>query len=73
MEYENKNDSSKTNVHGDSVKWDTPKDAHSKDQVWFWSDQWQTEEQEAEQDILSGNVSSFTNVNDLFKDLDKRN
>lgn len=73
MEYENKQDSSKTNVHGDSVKWNTSKHVRSEDQAWFWSNQWQTEEQEAEQDILNGNVISFTNVDDLFKDLDKGN
>lgn len=29
------------------------------EQLWFWSDEWQTKEQEAEQDIKDGKVETF--------------
>lgn len=40
-------------------------------QKWFWTDKWQQEEAEAEEDIRQGRVKSFTSVEDLFSELDK--
>ena len=40
------------------------------DQAWFWSEKWQKEEKEAEQDIEKGRIHSFTNVEAAFNWLD---
>lgn len=40
-----------------------------KDQAWFWSEEWQKEEMEAEEDIKAGRVKSFDNIEDLLKSL----
>lgn len=41
----------------------------AKDQAWFWSDEWQEGEREAEEEIKSGNVATFNSLDDLFDDL----
>lgn len=41
----------------------------ARDQAWFWTEEWQEGEREAEQEIRAGNVSTFDNVDDLFADL----
>lgn len=41
------------------------------EQVWFWSEEWQKGEKEADKDIAEGRVKSFDNVEDLLEDLDK--
>jgi hypothetical protein len=38
-------------------------------QKWFWTDEWQEKEREADGDIKKGRVKSFTNVEDLIRDL----
>ena len=40
-------------------------------QSWFWTDTWQKEEAEAQNDIITGHVKSFNNVEDLLADLDR--
>jgi antitoxin MazE len=40
------------------------------DQVWFWSERWQEMEREADDDISSGRVAEFDDVEDLLADLD---
>jgi hypothetical protein len=40
------------------------------DQKYFWTKEWQQGEREADEDIKAGRVKKFTNVNDLFADLD---
>ena len=40
------------------------------DQVWFWSQRWQRMEREADDDIASGRVASFDDVDDFLADLD---
>ena len=40
-----------------------------KDQLWFWSREWQEKEREASQEIACGNVKEFDSVNELIKDL----
>lgn len=41
------------------------------DQAWFWSEEWQKGEKEAEADITSGRVKSFENAEDLLEELDR--
>lgn len=41
-----------------------------KDQAWFWTQEWQQGEEEAQRDIKQGNVKSFDTVEALFDDLD---
>lgn len=40
-----------------------------RDQAWFWEEEWQKEEREAEQEIKSGRVKTFDNAQDLLKSL----
>jgi len=42
-----------------------------KDQAWFWSEEWQKEEREAEQQIKEGRLSEPMNLDDTLADLDK--
>lgn len=39
-------------------------------QKWFWNDEWQQGEREADKDIIAGRVKEFDNVNDLIADLE---
>jgi len=41
------------------------------EQAWFWAEEWQKGEREAEEDKAAGRVKSFDNVDDLLEDLDK--
>lgn len=41
------------------------------EQAWFWAKEWQEAEKEAEEDIKSGRVKKFKNVQELINDLDK--
>lgn len=41
------------------------------EQSWFWTKEWQDAEKEAEEDIESGKVKKFKNVQELIADLDK--
>ncbi|QQK77247.1 AbrB/MazE/SpoVT family DNA-binding domain-containing protein [Salicibibacter cibarius] len=41
-----------------------------KDQAWFWTEEWQKEELEAEEDIKAGRVKSFQNTEDAIHWLD---
>jgi antitoxin MazE len=43
-----------------------------KDQAWFWTKRWQEGEKEAEEDIRSGRVESFGNIEDAITYLDKK-
>lgn len=40
------------------------------DQKWFWSKKWQKDEQHAENEIATGQVDVFNNVEELLADLD---
>ncbi len=40
-----------------------------KDQLWFWTPEWQRKEREADEDIAQGRVKEFTSVDELIKDL----
>lgn len=39
-------------------------------QKWFWTEEWQQGEREAEEDISRGNVKKFDNVHDLIAELE---
>ena len=41
------------------------------EQSWFWAKEWQEAEKEAEEDIKSGRVKKFKNVQELIANLDK--
>jgi len=40
------------------------------DQAWWWVEEWQKSEREAERDMKEGKVKKFSNVEDLIKDLE---
>jgi bifunctional DNA-binding transcriptional regulator/antitoxin component of YhaV-PrlF toxin-antitoxin module len=40
-----------------------------KDQLWFWTAEWQKKEREADEDIAAGRVKEFESAGDLLKDL----
>jgi AbrB family looped-hinge helix DNA binding protein len=41
-----------------------------KDQAWFWSRDWQQNEEQADKDIKNGKSEKFNSVQELFDDLD---
>lgn len=40
-----------------------------KDQLWFWTPEWQRKEREADEDIAQGKVKEFPSVEELLQDL----
>jgi len=48
-----------------------PKVVIAKEQSYFYTSQWQTDEQEAEKDIKSGKVTKTKDLNELFDNMDK--
>jgi AbrB family looped-hinge helix DNA binding protein len=44
-----------------------------KDQLWFWTPQWQKKEREADREIARGNVKSSDSVEQLLEDLHSAN
>ena len=47
-----------------------PKQVIDKDQTWFWTDEWQAAEREAEEDLRAGRVETFDTLEALIADLD---
>lgn len=41
-----------------------------KDQLWFWTPEWQRKEREADQDIAQGRIKEFESADELIKDLE---
>ena len=39
-------------------------------QAWFWSDEWQRREREADDDIAAGRVTTYDDVDEFIKGLD---
>ena len=56
-------------VEGEKVVM-TPKKLIDKSQSYFWTEEWQRGEREAEADIRSGKVKRFESVDDLIADLE---
>jgi antitoxin MazE len=48
----------------------TPKKLVDKSQAYFWTDEWQKGEAEAEADIKAGRVKTFDSVEELLEDLE---
>jgi hypothetical protein len=42
------------------------------DQSWFWSDEWQKGEKEADEEIKQGNVKTYDNLEDFLKSLEEK-
>jgi len=47
-----------------------PKQVIDKDQAWFWTEEWQAAEREAEDDLRAGQVKEFGTLDELVADLD---
>jgi AbrB family looped-hinge helix DNA binding protein len=47
-----------------------PKQLIDKDQTWFWTEEWQAAEREAEDDLRAGRVKAFDTLDELIADLD---
>ena len=47
----------------------TPQRIIDKDQAWFWTEEWQAGEREADLNIQRGEVKVFESVEDLIRDL----
>lgn len=48
----------------------TPKKLIDKSQAYFWTEEWQEAEREAEEDIRAGRVERFQSVEELLADLE---
>jgi len=48
-----------------------PKKLVDKSQAYFWTDDWQKGEVEAEADIKAGRIKAFDSVEELLEDLDR--
>ena len=48
----------------------TPKKLVDKSQAYFWTDEWQKGEADAEADIKAGRVKTFDSVEELLEDLE---
>ena len=49
----------------------TPKKLVDKSQAYFWTEEWQKGEAEAEADVRAGRVKIFDSVEELLEDLDR--
>ena len=47
-----------------------PKQLIDKDQTWFWTQEWQAAEREAEDELRAGQVKAFDTLDELIADLD---
>ena len=53
-------------VRGDEIVL-KPKKLIDKSQAWFWTEEWQKGEREADEDIAAGRVKEFDNIEDALK------
>lgn len=44
-----------------------------KDQAWFWTKKWQSQEKEVDKDIERGRIKTANNLDELMKDLRDEN
>jgi len=49
-----------------------PQETVDKGQSWFWQENWQNLEAQAEEDIRKGRVKSFDSVEELFDEIEGR-
>ncbi len=49
-----------------------PKVFMDKDQAWFWTEEWQKGEKEADEDIRHGKTASHGTAGDFIKAMEKR-
>lgn len=49
-----------------------PVEIIDKSQSWFWTKEWQADEQQAQEDIESNRIYTSTNVNEFLKELKKQ-
>jgi hypothetical protein len=47
----------------------TPVITVPKDQAWFWTEKWQKEEKEVDEQLKTGQLKGFENIDDLIEDL----
>ena len=40
------------------------------DQAWYWTEHWQCQEKQADQDVAAGRVKNFASMDDLIADLE---
>lgn len=50
----------------------TPKKLVDASQAYFWSEEWQSEERKADEDIKAGRVNQFNSVTDAVKCLEDK-
>lgn len=50
----------------------TPKKLIDKSQAYFWTEEWQKRERQADEDKKAGRIESFDSVDDLIADLHRR-
>ena len=48
----------------------TPKQLVDKSQAYFWTEEWQAAEREADEDIRAGRTRTFESVDELLADLE---
>jgi len=48
----------------------TPKQLVDKSQAYFWTQEWQAAEREADEDIRAGRMQTFESVDELLADLE---
>jgi antitoxin MazE len=47
-----------------------PQQLIDKDQAWFWTEEWQDAEREAQEDLHAGHTQAFDTLDGLLVDLD---
>ncbi len=48
----------------------TPKQLVDKSQAYFWTEEWQAAEREADEDMRAGRIQTFESVDELLADLE---
>ena len=48
----------------------TPKQLVDKSEAYFWTEEWQATEREADEDIRAGRIQTFESVDELLADLE---
>jgi len=59
-------------VRGDEIVL-KPKKLIDKSQAWFWTEEWQKGEREADEDIAAGRFKDFDTIEELLADLHGEN